>query len=197
MPFIDENDLLDLHKDVEKAQIINERLLDQINFKNKDLKRYKIQRNVLLGFLGLFVIGFLAIGSYTAGVNTSVTTPDNYLVSVDSLEAYKARMNNLKQQNQELSLVKEFYLAKQFLEKDKIYSVQIKSFVDNNVSLASNALTNTMFSKANPYYSYSIGTYSTLEEAQELRKVLIEAGIKDAFVASYKDGKRLKIEPAN
>ncbi len=41
MPFIEENDLLDLHKDIEKSQIINERLLDQIKFKNKDLKTVK------------------------------------------------------------------------------------------------------------------------------------------------------------
>ncbi len=39
MPFIEESDLLDLHKDLDKAQIINERLLDQIKFKNKDLKK--------------------------------------------------------------------------------------------------------------------------------------------------------------
>ena len=58
MPFIEENDLLDLHKDIEKAQIINERLLDQIKFKNKDLKSLKIQRNVLMGISALFVVGF-------------------------------------------------------------------------------------------------------------------------------------------
>ena len=38
MPFIEESDLLELHKDIDKAQIINERLLDQIKFKNKELK---------------------------------------------------------------------------------------------------------------------------------------------------------------
>ena len=55
MPFIEESDLLDLHKDIDKAQIINERLLDQIKFKNKDLRKIKLQRNILLGFVGLFV----------------------------------------------------------------------------------------------------------------------------------------------
>ena len=37
MPFIEESDLLELHKDIDKAQIINERLLDQIKIKNKEL----------------------------------------------------------------------------------------------------------------------------------------------------------------
>lgn len=196
MPFIEESDLLDLHKDIDKAQIINERLLDQIKYKNKDLRKLKLQRNVLLGFVGLFVIGTLAITSFTAGLSTkqSFENQNNLLVSIDSLDAIKNRIDNLKSQNEELSLVKEFYLAKEFLNKEKIYSVQVKSFVDNNVTLASEALTNTLFVKTNPFYAYSLGTFETLAEAQSFRAQLVQMGFKDAFVASYKDGKRIKIE---
>lgn len=196
MPFIEESDLLELHKDIDKAQIINERLLDQIKIKNKELKKSKIQRNLLAGITGLFLIGTLGIISYTAGLTTSnnFENSNNLLVSIDSLEAHKARIDNLRQQNEELSLVKEFYLAKNFLEKEKIYSVQIKSFVDNNVTLASEALTNTLFVKTNPFYSYSLGNFETLQEAQKFRKQLVDLGFNDAFVASYKEGKRLQIE---
>ncbi|MEO2052026.1 MAG: SPOR domain-containing protein [Allomuricauda sp.] len=196
MPFIEESDLLDLHKDIDKAQIINERLLDQIKYKNKDLRKLKIQRNILLGFVGLFVIGTLAITSFTAGLSSkqAIDNQNHLLVSIDSLDAIKTRIDNLKMQNQELSLVKEFYLAKEFLNREKIYSVQVKSFVDNNVTLASEALTNTLFVKTNPFYAYSLGNFETLEEAQKFRKQLVQMGFKDAFVASYQDGKRLKIE---
>ncbi len=200
MPFIEESDLLELHKDIDKAKIINERLLDQIKVKSKEIKTTKIQRNVLGGFSALFVVGFLVFSAFTAGLSTSGTKHlegDNVmLTNIDSLDAVKARIDNLKRQNEELSLVNEFYLAKKFLEKDKIYSVQIRSFVDNNVTLASEALTNTLFAKAHPYYSYSLGNFETLEEAQKFRKELLGMGFDDAFVASYKDGKRLKIEPA-
>lgn len=197
MPFIEESDLLELHKDIDKAQIINERLLDQIKFKNKELKKSKVQRNVLAGITGLFLIGTLAITSFTAGLSSSSSTIDsqnNLLVSIDSLDAIKTRIDNLREQNQELSLVKEFYLAKNFLEKEKVYSVQIKSFVDNNVTLASKALTNTLFVKTNPFYSYSLGNFETLTEAQKFRKQLVALGFEDAFVASYKEGKRIQIE---
>lgn len=196
MPFIEESDLLDLHKDIDKAQIINERLLDQIKFKNKDLKKLKLQRNVLFSITLLFVIGVLAITSFTAGLSSknALENQNNLLVSIDSLDAIKTRIDNLKLQNQELSLVREFYLAKAFLEKEKIYSVQVKSFVDNNVTLASEALTNTLFVKTNPFYAYSLGNFETLDEAQHFRKQLVDMGFKDAFVASYKDGKRIKIE---
>ncbi|NJB35474.1 MULTISPECIES: SPOR domain-containing protein [Flavobacteriaceae] len=196
MPFIEENDLLDLHKDIEKSQIINERLLDQIKFKNKDLKKIRIQRNILVGITTLFVLGLIGITSFSAGLGISKSNrnQNNLLVSIDSLDAIKARIDNLKEQNQELSLVNEFYLAKQYLEKEKIYSVQIKSFVENNATLASEALTNTLFVKTNPFYAYSLGTFETLEEAQKFRKELVDLGFNDAFVASYQDGKRLQIE---
>ncbi|NNL01228.1 MAG: SPOR domain-containing protein [Eudoraea sp.] len=195
MPFIEESDLLELHKDIDKAQIINERLLDQIKFKNKELKRSKIQRNILAGVTTLFLIGTLAITSFTAGLSRSNTYDNqNLLVSIDSLDAVKTRIDNLQQKNEELSLVKEFYLAKMFLEKEKIYSVQVKSFVDNNLTLASESLTNTMFVKTNPFYSYSLGNFETLEEARSFRYQLVKMGFEDAFVASYQDGKRIKIE---
>ncbi|MEB8345623.1 SPOR domain-containing protein [Flavobacteriaceae bacterium KMM 6898] len=196
MPFIEESDLLELHKDIDKAQIINERLLDQIKFKNKEIKRNRIQRNVLAGVTGLFLIGALAITSFSAGVSSSSTfeNRNNLLVSIDSLEAIKYRMDNLKQKNEELSEVKEFYLAKSFLEKEKIYSVQIKSFVDNNLTLTSEALANTMLVKTNPFYSYSLGNFESLAEARSFRYQLVKMGFADAFVASYQDGKRIKIE---
>lgn len=197
MPFIEESDLLELHKDIDKAQIINERLLDQIKYKNKELKKSKLLRNVFAGITAFFLIGGLAFGSLAAGLSMSNNYDrqnNNLLVSIDSLDAIKTRIDNLKIQNEELSLVKEFYLAKEFLEKEKIYSVQVKSFVDNNVTLASEALTNTLFVKTNPFYSYSLGNFETLQEAQSFRKQLVDIGFKDAFVASYKEGKRIQIE---
>ena len=198
MPFIEESDLLELHKDIDKAQIINERLLDQIKIKNKELKSSKVQRNVFGLTAGLFIFGVLGLFLFNAGRLSNPISANqqqqNLLVSIDSLDAIKIRINNLREQNQELSLVKEFYLAKNFLAKEKVYSVQIKSFVDNNITLASAALTNTLFVKTNPFYSYSLGNFETLDEAQKFRVQLVDLGFDDAFVASYKEGKRIQIE---
>ncbi len=196
MPFIEENDLLDLHKDIEKSQIINERLLDQIQYKNKDLRKIKIQRNILGGVTAFIFLGIFGIWSYFSGLRTSNNFRGQEMLTevVDSLDTFRTRIDNLKAQNEELSLVKEFYLAKEFLEKEKIYSVQVKSFVDSNAALAPEALTNTLFVKTNPFYAYSLGIFETIEEARSFRKELIDMGIKDAFVASYKDGQRVKIE---
>ncbi|PCE63887.1 SPOR domain-containing protein [Sediminicola luteus] len=200
MPFIEESDLLDLHKDLDKSQIINERLLDQIKVKNKELKKSKIQRNVLAVFTTMILIGGLAIFSFTAGLSQSsnaMVDNQHVLMSIDSVDAYRARLETLRKKNDELSLVKEFYLAKKFIENETIYSVQVKSLVDKNLSLTSEGLTNTLLVKNNPFYAYSVGNFETLQEAQTFRRELVKIGFPDAFVASYKDGKRLKIESPN
>lgn len=196
MPFIEESDLLDLHKDIDKSQILNERLLDQIKYKNKELRNSKIQRNILAGITSVFLLGVFALYIFNAGRRSNVSESKNNLVvaDLDSLDAIRARMENLTLKNEELSNVKEFYLAKEFLDKEKIYSVQIKSFVDNNITLASESLTNTLFVKTNPFYSYSLGNFETIEEARSFRYQLVKMGFADAFVASYQNGKRIKIE---
>ncbi|MCO5723676.1 SPOR domain-containing protein [Robiginitalea marina] len=200
MPFIEESDLLELHKDIDKAQIINERLLDQIKVKNRELKRSRIQRNLFAAITVLFLIGALAITSFTIGLtsnpNQAQTLPNMAWVS-DSLDMVNKRLATLRKQNEELSLVKEFYLAKEFIEKEKIYSVQVKAFIDKNFNLAPQALTNTILVKNNPFYAYSLGNFETLEEARKFREELVNMGFTDAFVASYQDGKRIAIEDPN
>ena len=140
MPFIEESDLLELHKDIDKAQIINERLLDQIKHKNKELKRKRLHRNIFAAITVFFLIGALAITSFTIGLTSSSQQQQDNSGVWDSLDASKNRVASLKQQNQELSLVKEFYLAKEFIAKEKIYSVQVKAFLDNNFNLATRIL---------------------------------------------------------
>jgi len=196
MPFIEESDLLELHKDIDKAHIINERLLDQIKYKNKELRSARIQRNILATVTALFLIGSLAVASFTVGLSSRPPqeNPDYVNFPLDSLDVIVRRLDKLKKQNEELNQVKEFYLAKKFLEKEVIYSVQVKAFVDKNLNLASESLSNTLFVKTNPFYAYSLGNFETLEEAQKFRRELVGMGFSDAFVASYQDGKRLKIE---
>ena len=199
MPFIEETDLLNLHKDIDKAQILNERLLDQISYKNKELKSSKIKGNILLGVTGFFLLAILFLYFFSAGTGSNFKGEDNKLlvISLDSLKVMEARLNDLKMKNEELRTVREFYLAKEFLDKEKIYSVQIKSFVENNVTLTSNAINNTLFVKTNPFYSYSLGNFKTLEEARSFQNQLLKMGFNDAFVASYQNGKRLKMEDPN
>jgi hypothetical protein len=201
MPFVEEQDLLQLHKDLDKAETVNERLLDQIKFKNKELKKSKRMRNVFGLISAFFLVGSLVLVSFSFGVNSVVkdlkfNQPDtsNVLVSLDSLESYKERITELQEKTEEVSIIENFYLAKNFLEGKKIYSVQVTAFTENNVPLISNNLANSRFVKENPFYTYALGNFETLKEAQDFRFELVKMGFEDAFVASYKNGKRVEIE---
>lgn len=196
MPFVEENDLVNLHKDVEKAQKDNEKLLKQIKHKSKDLRTVKIQRNVLLGITLLVVLGILAVFWFkiAPGDKNSLGGETTALMPTDSLEVLTTRIHTLRVQNEELAHIKDFYLAKALLQKEKIYTVQVMAFADTKTALVSEGLTNTQFVKNNPFYSYSLGNFETLGEARVFRKQLVAMGFDDAFIASYQNGKRIKIE---
>ncbi|MCV6629242.1 MAG: SPOR domain-containing protein [Flavobacteriaceae bacterium] len=201
MPFIEESDLLALHKDVEKAQIINDRLLDQVRMKDKEIMRSRKHRNIFAGITVFFLVVMVVVASYTFGASSVLKrfaqadgSGNQVFVSMDSIIRYEDKLQTLEKENSELSVLKEFYLAKEFLEGELVYAVQVKSLKSSDINLADAFLLNSVFVKDNAYLSYSLGVFRTLEEARELRKNLVKLGFEDAFVASYKSGKRLKIE---
>lgn len=196
MPYIEESDLLNLHKEVEEAQKNSKELLHQVKDKNKALQHIKTQRNVLLGIVILLAVGLLALFSLRIDTNGTnlFEDKDGATVTADSLEEVKTEMDRLKIQNETLSQVEEYYLAKALLEEEKIYSVQVMAFADTKTALVSEGLTNTRFVKNNPFYSFSLGNFETLGEAQAFRKQLVAMGFEDAFVASYQYGERIRIE---
>lgn len=196
MPYIEENDLLNLHKEVEEAQKNSKELLHQVKDKNKVLQHIKTQRNVLLGIAILLAVGLLALVLLkidTSGTNL-LEDKHSTTVATDSLEEVKTEMDRLKAQNETLSQIEEYYLAKALLKEEKIYSVQVMAFADTKTALVSEGLTNTRFVKNNPFYSFSLGNFETLGEAQAFRKQLVAMGFEDAFVASYQYGERIRIE---
>lgn len=149
----------------------------------------------MLGLLGIILIGSLGMFAYLSGASNSkkefegVTADSNE--RVDSLEM---EVGYLRQQLSDMRELDDYYLARKLMEKEVVYSVQVKSLVENNATLASNAITNTKFVRNNKYFAYSIGNFETLEEAQAMRRELVDIGFKDAFVARYREGRRISIE---
>ncbi|WP_233862489.1 hypothetical protein [Tenacibaculum piscium] len=76
---------------------------------------------------------------------------------------------------------------------ETIYSVQIGVFQKNRFPLLSTQTIPSIVTSDNGYFKYSLGLFTTLNEAKKLKKELIKLGISDAFVASYVDGTRQKI----
>ena len=140
----------------------------------------------------------MGVFAYVSGVNQTqqllLNNSARYTVSTDSLDATKKQIEALRRENQELSLVQDYYLANRLIKQQVVYSVQVKSLRDSNLDLTHNGLTNTFVVKSNPFLRYSIGVFETIDEARIFRKHLVKIGFDDAFVASYQNGKRIKIE---
>lgn len=74
-----------------------------------------------------------------------------------------------------------------------IYSVQIGVFSKSKNPMISSDLTAGIIAPADGYFKYSVGLFTTLKEAKNMRRELVKIGFDDAFVASYINGKRQKI----
>ena len=198
MPFIEEKDLFTLHKDLEKSQNTNIGLLDQIRNKNKEIKRLNVQRYTLISVLSVLVVCVMGVFAYVSGVNQTqqllLNNASRYAISTDSLDATRKQIEALRRENQELSMVQDYYLSNRLIKQQVVYSVQVKSLRDSNLDLTHNGLTNNFVVKSNPFLRYSIGVFETIDEARVFRNHLVKLGFDYAFVASYQNGKRIKIE---
>ncbi|WP_340063028.1 SPOR domain-containing protein [Ascidiimonas aurantiaca] len=199
MPYIEEEDLLGLHKKIEKEQAVNQGLLQQISYKSKEVKHSKKQKKIFAAIaVGSVVIAAIVI-AYSLGVSKTVeklkTNSENKVtISLDSIEQLRERIRSLQEKNSQLNSVHDFYLAKNLLKKQKVFAVQVGAFENNRVSLLPVSLNNTQLVRNNPYYSYSLGIFETLKEAQSFRFELAKLGFEDAFVVSYVNGKRIQVE---
>jgi hypothetical protein len=199
MPYIEEEDLLRLHKDIEKEQALNEGLLEQIKYKNQEVLRNRKLRNSfgIFGILSLIICAVVL--SYSLGVQGTISelksnTENKVTISVDSIYKLKDRLRTLQERNSQLNSINDFYLAKKLLRNQKVYTVQVAAFEQNKISLLPVSLENTQLVRNNPFYAYSLGVFETLKEAQSFRYELSKIGFEDAFVVSYLDGKRVKVE---
>ena len=84
---------------------------------------------------------------------------------------------------------------KQAFKGEKVYSVQVAIFSDNNHAVLSESIAGIY--ATGDLFKYSIGLFKTLDEAQKFRNELVGIGFNDAFIASYIDGKRQAIEKPN
>ena len=82
------------------------------------------------------------------------------------------------------------------LQNELVYTVQIAAFEDKDLSLYSDKFVNFREIKSNGFNKYALGNFASLPEAQKFRRELVRLGFRNAFIASYQNGKRLKIEEA-
>ncbi|WP_062058455.1 hypothetical protein [Aquimarina longa] len=197
MKVIEDEDLLSLHDQIEKSEIKQKRLEDLLDKESEKLKKSKKSNRIYGIFLGvLFIVTIFFIFN---AFYYKKHLPQNNIVELslikEELESAQEELEKLKKEKINLKEISNLYLYRKLINKDTVYSVQLKAFYSKEVPLISEKYINALIYSDTSYYKMSLGIFETLSEAQVFRKTLITSGFsKKIFVISYKDGKRIKIE---
>ena len=153
---------------------------------------------IVLGAIALLLLGWILYSSFFGNNNQALSEEDlqknPYIVELkDRIYQLNSQIVDLESNTAEGTVSS----ANGSLEGQVVYSVQIGAFEQKDLSLFSESFTNFKEIQQGGFNKYSIGNYENLEEAQELLKEIIAIGFRDAFIASYTNGERLKIEDAN
>lgn len=104
-----------------------------------------------------------------AELTEASTTIENYAKAIHSAKNNATcREDNGMQYRVQIGLYKQFDI-RSFLNETKVVS----------------------FEDVNGLYQYTIGNFTTEEEAETFKQAMMEMGIRDAFVSYYLDGKRI------
>ncbi|MFC5044069.1 SPOR domain-containing protein [Aquimarina hainanensis] len=200
MPFITDEELLNLQVQIDEAKE-EKRATNFIHTKairdEKDkTKKFKIA-TIILG-----IIALLGIAGTIYFLNFN--TPENAISKLkheNTVADLNDKIAELEENVKTLSLSpKENEEAASetagSLEGALVYAVQIGAFVDKDLSLYSEGFANFREIRSGDYNKYALGNFESLEEAKQFRRELLKLGFRDAFIASYQDNQRVKIEEA-
>ncbi|MCX2762688.1 SPOR domain-containing protein [Aquimarina muelleri] len=199
MPFITDEELQNYKDQIEKAEE-SKRTADYMRTKEIKDEQEKYQKfkiaTIILGILAL-----LGVAGTVYFMNFN--TPNN-MVTKKKYKSEVAQRDNkiteLTETIQNLSMNEEIGSSNNSsagsLKGEKVYAVQIGAFESKDLSLYSKNFVNFKEIKSEGYNKYALGNFETLEEAKIFRREIVRLGFKNAFIASYQNGQRIKIEEA-
>ncbi|MBQ0737074.1 SPOR domain-containing protein [Aquimarina celericrescens] len=199
MPFITDEELQDFKNQIEKAEeskrTSNYMREKAVKDEQENSRKFKIA-TIILG-----IVALLGVAGTVYFMNFS--TPSNMISQKD----YKTQVGTLENKVSELEETIQNLSMNQELDNDSgesagslddevVYAVQIGAFEEKNLSMYSENFVNFKEIKSEGFNKYAIGNFETLSEAKKFRRELVKMGFRNAFIASYQNGERIKIEEA-
>ncbi|MCK8521566.1 hypothetical protein M0D21_08300 [Aquimarina sp. D1M17] len=202
MPFITDEELQSFKDQIEKAEE-SKRTADYIRDKAvKDEKENSRKFKIATIILGIIALLGVAGTIYFMNFNT----PDNMVTQKkhkEEVNALQGRITELEENAKELSMNQELNAndaqgnqSNGSINDQVVYAVQIGAFEEKNLSLYSENFVNFKEIKSEGYNKYALGNFETLNEAKKFRRELVRLGFRNAFIGSYQNGRRIKIEEA-
>ncbi|WP_299104615.1 SPOR domain-containing protein [uncultured Tenacibaculum sp.] len=213
MPFIEEEKFKLMQEDFDNAKLKREEAEDELTKVQDDFKSFKKKSKITPILFGI-LFGLAAALAYYFYTNGGGTISDSEIASIkkkeatrvlDSIQRAQARAKRSNKggstNDDTASTSTDNAMDTATFEGDvdnatqgeTVYSVQVGVFSDKKYPLLSSSYTPGIAAPNGSYFKYSLGLYSSLAEARKLRGELRNIGFKDAFVASYVNGKRQKI----
>ncbi|GAA3519878.1 hypothetical protein GCM10022393_37610 [Aquimarina addita] len=202
MPHISDEELLDYKVQIEDAKE-EKRVTDyahtkKIRDEKENTKKFKIA-TIILG-----IIALIGIAGTIYFMNFYVS--DN-LIEISKANAQKKvlqdKINTLEEDLKTMAMNQEINESAALAEQNRaslsdeiIYAVQVGAFQKKDLSMYSDKFVNFKEIKDGNFNKYALGNFASLSEAKEFRKELVRLGFRNAFIASYQNGERLKIEEA-
>jgi len=180
MPFIDDEQLAALYKEVDQEKKASAFFQD-LHQKNKQrLSRLKLyQYSAIISF----VLFFVSLVYFSSSADTAEVVTDTTLME---------RIAQLERENQLLGGEAED--LQEQLKKEKVFTVQIMASSNDDILLFSENFVNFRAHPLKEFNAYSLGNFSTEEEAEAFRQELIALGLPDVWVTAYQNGKRILID---
>jgi hypothetical protein len=180
MPFIDDEQLAALYKEVDQEKKASAFFQD-LHQKNKQrLSRLKFyQYSAIISFL-LFLASLVY---FLSSADAAEVVTDTTLTE---------RIAQLERENQLLGGEAED--LQEQLKTEKVFTVQIMASSDDDILLFSENFVNFRAHPLKEFNAYSLGNFSTEEEAEAFRQELMALGLPDVWVTAYQNGKRILID---
>ncbi|TDQ25631.1 SPOR domain-containing protein [Tenacibaculum caenipelagi] len=205
MPFIEEDKFKLMQEDLDNAKLKREEAENELNTVQEELsslKRSSKNLPILLGLLLGLALGatyyFYENGGADALNNINIEQikkdeASRVLDSINRAQARATRNNSTDDSSSDIDVETTADDVAKSTSGKTIYSVQIGVLSEKQYPLLSSAVIPSTVTVDNGYFKYSLGLFTTLEEARKLKGELVKIGFSDAFVASYIDGERQKI----
>ncbi len=207
MPFIEEDKFKLIQEDLDNSKLKREEAENELTKVQEDFSNFKKKSKITPILLGLLLGAALGATYYFytnggASMSSSDIAEIKQKASVRVLDSINRAQARAKRNGESTAisngvdsknLGNAIADVKATTSGEIIYSVQIGVLSKKGYPLLSSSTIPSTVTSADGYFKYSLGLFNTLDEARKLRNELKKVGFKDAFVASYIDGKRQKI----
>lgn len=202
MPYISDEELLDYQVQIDEAKeekrVTNFAHTKALNEEKENVTKFKTA-TIILGIIALLGIAgtiYFMLFNVPANMISIKESKAKSEILENKIAELEETIQNLSMDDQINAESSEEEVQKASLSDELVYAVQIGAFENKDLSLYSESFVNFKEIKADDFNKYALGNFATLDEAKNFRRELVSLGFKGAFIASYQNGQRIKIEEA-